>query len=145
MSNVTEIDPRKAIMAQRIIWAALILGQLAFAVVVALLLQRPGKPPPPEPILSILCFVFLIEIPIGLIARQVIFARGRRSNGRLTPGVYGTGNIIFWAMCEGASFFALVVVLINHSFWPTIVVPAIALCFQAVTIPMGSAFGDSSY
>jgi O-antigen ligase len=145
VSNINGIDPARAIMTQRIIWAALILGQISFAGVTAIILQQPGNPPPRPEVLNIICFAFLLEIPVGLVVRQVIFARGRRKDGRLTPGVYGTGNIIFWAMCEGASFFSLVVVLINRSFWPTIVVAAIAIAFQASTMPMRSALGESSY
>jgi F0F1-type ATP synthase membrane subunit c/vacuolar-type H+-ATPase subunit K len=129
----------------RIVWASLILGPITFAVVTAINMAQPHQHGgEPVPVLTVVAFAFLLAIPVGFAVRWFIFARGRQANGAVSQRSYSTGNILFWAMCEGAAIFSLIVAMVNHTFWPTIVVTAIALGCQTLTMPRLSAIAGSS-
>jgi hypothetical protein len=63
-----------------------------------------------------------------------IFNRARTDAG-IAPGAYFTGNIIFWAACEGVAFFGLVAAVINGSLVPTVYVTAVAMALQVSAFP----------
>jgi hypothetical protein len=139
-TTVGSTSPKQAILVARIIWAALIMGELAFTAVTAIVISQPAPQPVQfQPILPFVAFIMLLTIPIGFIIRLFIFARARAANGVLPRGVYQKGNVLFWAACEAPSFFGLVTVLVNRTFWPTIIVTAIAIACQTLTMPMASA------
>lgn len=141
-------SPAKAILANRIIWAGLILGQLAFMAVEALILSQPQEGIRNQPATAQQAQLFLIVnavmlltiVPGTFIFRLLTFRRARLENqGLLPPAAYATGNIIFWAGCEGCSFFGLVVALLNRNFWPTIIFVILASTLQLLTFPRRSA------
>src|SRR5688500_7206503 len=115
---------RGRLMTLRIIWAALIMGLVMFAGVV--LVIGPNRPPqdPSMPRLLLYMAIALaaISVPIGFIIRTIIWNKGRGDDGLIAAGHYATGNIIFWATCEGPAFFALVGALLNGGRGPHLIV-----------------------
>ncbi len=148
---MTQSDPsggsnrqKRVLINMRIIWFALLMGQLMFLLILVLLILPRQLNVHPQPILSTVAFILTAAvIPAAFVARMMIFRR-RHSDGRLAPATYFTGSIIFWAGCEGVTFFALIVAMINGNLWPTIIVVAIALALFALTFPMADRISDSS-
>lgn len=125
-----------------IIWAALLMGELMFLMVLAriVLPGQQGKKIVPQENLAWICFAMCATvIPMGFFFRMMILARSQREKGELTLAAYSTGNIIFWACCEGVGYFSLVVAMINGSLWPTEVALGIAMGMQVLTCPRRSA------
>jgi hypothetical protein len=138
--NLNGLTRSRVLMGMRIIWATLIFGQLMFLAVIILVIlpNAHARQVTPEPILAWVNVAMLATIvPVTFIIRQVMF-RQRETQAGIPAGAYGTGNIIFWAGCEGVSMFGLVIAVLNASLWPTIIIVAIALSLQALTFPVGS-------
>src|SRR4051812_14846678 len=97
------------IVTMRIIWGALLMGQLTFAAVIVLVIWPQQQNIRRDPHFLQLMFymalgMLIIEVPTGFIVRKVVYGR-RLDDGTIEPQRYATGNIILWAMMEGASFF----------------------------------------
>jgi hypothetical protein len=132
-------SPKAALTINRFIWAALLLGEIAFIVVLAVIFSQ-GKEAPtrPLPILIIIDAVLLaVVFLVALFARVMIFQKARRGQ---MPAVqaFGTGNILVLAACEGPAFFGLIICVINHSFGPSMWVVAVAMALQIVNFPRKS-------
>lgn len=132
--------PTAALRVLQIIWAALLLGVVAlFIVDVNVGIPNHKKTQPPQPTLTMVSFIMgAVVLPVVFAIRLRIFNRSRLERGTLTLTAYQTGNIIFWSGCEGVSYFALVVALVNGTLWPTIVAAAIASGLQFLTFPTGT-------
>jgi hypothetical protein len=130
-----------------IIWAALIMGELCFLMVMVRFVfpSQQGRKIVPQEKLAWICFAMCAtSIPIGLFIRMMIFGRSRRENGEIALSAYSAGNIIFWACCEGVGYFALVVAMLNGTLWPTEVALGIALGMQVLTCPRRRVFAGSA-
>src|SRR3982751_2265539 len=105
-------DPQATLMTLRIIWAALLMGQIIFFLVIAFVLWPKGRRTVDERVLRMLfyigCVMLLTMIPVGFVLRSTMFRKGQDERGNVRPAAYTTGNIVLWALCEGASFFGLV-------------------------------------
>jgi hypothetical protein len=121
-----------------IIWAALIMGELMFLMVLVriVLPGQQGKKIVPRENLAWICFAMCaISIPIGFFFRMMILGRSQREKGEITLAAYSAGNIIFWAACEGVGYFSLVVAMMSGTLWPTEVALGIAMGMQVLTCP----------
>ena len=138
------LSPRGRLAAMRIIWLSLLLGPILFMVVIILVVLPHARPPAnPVPALKWVCFAILATVvPVAFVIRMLIHRRARTMAG-VTPQAYVSGNIVFWAACEGCALFALIVAMLNASLWPTIVATAIALSFQALTFPLATSIDFS--
>ena len=137
--TLDQMPTSQALLTLRIIWAALLVGQIALLVVI-LKVILPGRTQPPQinQPLTMVCYGMLATmVPVGFVVRMMIFRRGRDEFGAIAPGAYGTGNIVFWALCEGVSFFSLICVMQNGSLAPTIYVTAAAVALQVTAFPTG--------
>ena len=134
-------DSQATLMTLRIIWAALLIGQIVFFLVIAFVLWPHGRRTMDERTLKLLFYVggvmLLTMIPIGFVLRSTMFRKGLDERGNVRPAAYTTGNIVLWAMCEGASFFGLVGAMLNNGPWPHLIVTIIAVAVQVVTFPTG--------
>src|SRR5687768_15733105 len=109
--------PRQALLTLRIVWFALLAGEAAFFAVVALfILPQNVITKEPQSVLTWISLGMCVAIiPAMFMIRQSIFGRARGAHGggggsgAIPPGPFATGNIIFWAGCEGVAFFGLVV------------------------------------
>ena len=134
----TNIPPGKTLLVARIIWFALMMGELLFLGVTTFVIlpnHGPAKPQPQTILVWSSIFMAVAIIPVTFLIRSAMFRRSA-VNGAVPAGPFVTGNIIFWAGCEGVCFFATVVATVNGSLWPTIVVAVIALSLQALTFPV---------
>ncbi len=136
-SNLNSVPPVQALLTIRIIWAALLLGQIFFlAAVIFLLSQNTAPPAQPNPAFFIVAVVMLLTAsPVMFLIRGRIHRRARRPDATLPAGPYATGNLIFWAGCESVSFFSLIAIILNHSLLPTLPVAAVAFALQVLTFP----------
>ena len=108
-----------------IIWGALLLGALCFALVEVLILQQPARLTPPPPNVSLLFMLNIfgggIIIAIAHVARFFLL---RSSFCQKSPmGLlifYYMGKLLCWFVCDGVLFFSLVLILLTHSFQPYI-------------------------
>src|SRR3954464_8828123 len=107
-------QPSNPLLVVRIIWFAMMMGELLFlAVILFVILPARGAAVQPNRILVFANVVLLLtSVPTTFMIRRLIFARAA-VNGEIPAGPYLTGNIVFWAGCEGVCFFALVIAIIT--------------------------------
>jgi len=131
----------------RIIWAALLIGEGTFLIlIIRVLIPNRTVPSQPQPLLIPISFAMCFTtIPITFFIRRLIFNKARQKAGALTIAAYTTGNIIFWAGCDGVAFFGMVVALLNASLWPTIICVAVAMALQVITFPTGMSIDTPTY
>ena len=130
-------NPPPSLIALRIIWFALIMGQVVFAAVVLTMLAHPGQKPLPPVFLYVDVVMLATMIPIAFVVRAILYRNGRTSSGTVAPAAYATGNIIFWAMCEGSAFFSLVCTMLNGGPGTPLLLAGIALAVQIANFPTG--------
>jgi hypothetical protein len=136
-TNLNDLTPKKALITIRIIWLALMLGQLTFLVLILAGVLPKQHPVQPQPLLAWINLGMLLTIvPVAFVIRTFIFKRSE-VDGQIPAQAFSTGNIIFWAACEGVSFSGLVFGFVNGSLWPTILIVAVALGLQVLTFPVG--------
>jgi hypothetical protein len=123
-------------------WLSLIMGQIIALIFFGMMMRGPQHPAHPQPILAALSIALLLTlVPTGYFMRIKFFRAGQMGGGISFPA-YSTGSFIFWLACEIVSFFGLIVALLTGSFWPTIVVTAIAIALQAITAPVATKIGE---
>jgi hypothetical protein len=132
----------KPLVTVRIIWGAMLMGELMFMVVVLSMISHGKAASAAEwdsmRVMRLASVVLLAAcVPMGFVLRRVTY--GKYEAGRLDAGKYLTGNILLWAMCEGPCFLGLVVVMLTRRAWPMILVCAVAMGVQALTFPTGGA------
>jgi len=138
--SLNDVAPKQALMTIWIMWGALLMGQLVFLGFVAFQVSQAGAVPHPEPILfTVDMIMFVTIVPVTFLVRRVVQGRARRVDGTIPAAAYTTGNIIFWAGCEGVSFFGMIVAMLNGSLWPTIVIVAAAMGLQVISFPRSAA------
>jgi hypothetical protein len=126
------------LMPLRVIWFALIMGQVMFAIVVLTVLAHPNSKPLDPVLLYVDIALLAACIPVAFIVRAIIYRGGRNPDGTIAVGAYATGNIIFWAMCEGSAFFSLVCTMLGGGRPGTpLLLAGIALAVQIANFPTG--------
>lgn len=127
------------LMTLRIIWAALLMGELMFlGIVLTVGRGNPDLNPDSHRIFLYVAVVMLATlVPLAFVVRSLIYRKGRREDGTVDAGAYATGNIIFWAMCEGVAFMGLTSAFLNQGGGPTLWVAALAMAVQAASFPTG--------
>jgi hypothetical protein len=123
----------------RIIWAAIILGELAFAVVTMVIpWGNPSlfsNPAEGRLMTEIAVAMMIVVLPAAFLARRVI--RGPGNAADMTVGRYLAGNIVFLVLCGGVAIFGIVAILIKGSVGEQVLVPALAVALQIVNYPTG--------
>lgn len=142
MPTATPInDPSRALLVTRIIWFALLSGQVLFLAIIVVL-WNVGSIKADLQLASVLgmCAVGVLfsAVTVGLFVRNQIYKRYWVGEV-VTPAGYVQGNIVFLAMCEGASFLGLIAVLFRGTFGLELIVPLLALVVQVVNFPNGKA------
>ena len=129
-------SPEKSLVTLRIIWAALLFGELLLMAVMFLqVLPKQATIANPQPVFSWVSLGMLVTIvPAAFLLRTLFFSRARQSNP-IKTGMIVTGSIIFWAGCEVVGYFAIVAMMLNGSAMPTILYAAVAMSCQLATFP----------
>ncbi|HEY7088953.1 MAG TPA: hypothetical protein VH518_12740 [Tepidisphaeraceae bacterium] len=130
--------PRSALTTLRIIWAALLMGQIIFLLVI-LTMRSSGTSPRPVEGTRMLAYIAIgmvvVMAPAAFVLRGVLYGP-RDSRGYIAPQKYTAGNVIFFALLEGASFMGLVAFLLGDPLG--LLASAVAMAIQAVNFPTGS-------
>lgn len=144
---LSETDDR-TLMALRIIWVALVAGQVGFGVVIFMVGPH-MKEWPDLHMVRMLFYIALIalvlDVPFAYLARAMIYRGKREPDGTVNIRAYMTGNIVFYALLEGVSFFALVGWMMSHGQGPHVWVAAAALALQALNFPTGAALAGGGF
>lgn len=131
--------PQSPLTIARILWAAMLLGELAFLVVILVLQRSQDLPTSPETgqlLFYISAAQLLTIVPVGFVIRNSIFQKAR-TRGLIAPAQYLTGNVVLWALCEATAFVGLLSVMLSANLLPNLFVPALAMLTQLLTFPTG--------
>src|SRR5689334_5630730 len=115
----------------RIIWAALLMGQLMF-LAVAMTVGRSSQPVDQTMLFYIAAGMLVMATPVAYLLRAQMYANGRQLDGSISGAAYAGGNILLWAMFEGVGMFSIVGVMLNGGRGPHLYVTAAALAMQVV-------------
>lgn len=138
-------SPGQALLQTRLIWLILILGQIAFGVVVLFLNGQRNTPANADlyPVLLYVSIgVFVSSVMMGYFLRNQIYKANWQEHA-ITPKGYFTGNLLLMAMLEGAAILPMATILITGNVLPTGAVALAALAVQAVNFPTGGPMQPS--
>jgi hypothetical protein len=135
----------------RIIWGAMLMGQLMFLGVIFAVFHPewnapPSAPPATQPPdMLFYCSVgLLVMCAIGaFLIRGTVFNANRDEQGLLKQQGYATGTIIYMAMLEAAAFFGLVNIILHKALWPHILIAGIAIVLQLIAFPTGNNVAET--
>ena len=135
----TPVTPRQALIGSRIIWAALLLGQVIFLCVILFLRRSGGPDAPPPPVLAYVAMLaVVVAAPIAFVMRKAMYGPPD-DRGNIPPKKYAAGNLRFLAILEGVSMLGLVIFLAGDPLG--LASSGVAMAIQAVNFPMGTAMG----
>ncbi len=139
MVNIPDdMSQEKALKSIRILWGAMLMGQLIFLGVV-LALSWSSEPAEFEEVKSLymIAVVFaLVSVPISSFIRMQMYKKNWVNNS-VTPQGYVQGTLVSLAVIEAASFFSLVVVLIHSHIGPTLALPVALIGVFVMNYPNG--------
>ena len=143
MSDPTTIsDPQRALITARVIWAMLCMGVMLLGGVMVFVTLRVEAREQDAAIgnMALLgaAVVTLLALPVALFIRSQMFKRGWVGEV-VTPSAYVTGNIVPWAVCEGAAIFGFIAMFLDRSIMPGILMPVVAMLFLLLLFPNGRA------
>ena len=129
--------PWLAVATHRVIWAALVAGQVAAAVVFAIVLNNGDAPRAPRVVEGPGVVVSGVLLLLALVVTVIIRRRGVR--GMTEPSAirrrYGRNLLVPMALLEASSFFALCLIFVTGRWVPTVAVPATSLVVQLLLFP----------
>ena len=142
------VEPKRALVLARVIWFVMVamVGSLFTFLVVTgqtaqqlLAREADGQSVAVPPILFYVGIGLTgLALTMGPFLRGQIFKAGWVGDV-VKPSAYFAGNIIAWALCEGAAMYGLVVFFLAGSFWPYGLPPAVAYLFLLLLWPNGRA------
>jgi hypothetical protein len=135
----------KQLLTTRVIWAAMVAGEIAFMFVVLIFgpTMNANSTVPTHRLTIIAGAMLVVLVPLAYFVRAGVYRSGRQENGRIAPGAYLIGNIIFWSMCEGVAFFGLLVTLLARKPGAAFAIAVVAMAVQAINFPTGGAIDES--
>lgn len=123
MMRLNEPVPQQRVLVMQIIAASLVMGVLIFAGVVVFVLKGLEDEPTGEivsmmaGVMAIVSFSAHLIIP-QIVANKAVAAAGGKLDVQSMCGIYQTKMIVGLALLEGAAFFNLIAVFIEHRPWP---------------------------
>jgi hypothetical protein len=140
MSQQFPDDPKAALRTIRLLWAAMLVGQILFMIVIAVMhIQRDGETSQISKLLGYVGFGMLpVMTAVGYFIRNQTYKANWREDV-ITPQGYGGGNLILLAMLEGVALLSLVATLLHGSFGLPFVPAMIAMAIQVINYPNGRA------
>lgn len=117
----------------------MLLGEMAFLFVCSFMRSSQSTPPQPQPSLRYVAIAMLaILAPLGFGLRKAVYGK-RDTAGNISPGKYGIGNILLWAMLDATTFFSLITFLLGDQLG--MVLAGAAMGIHATTFPYGAPMG----
>jgi len=139
----TRPDVAGTVLTLRILWAALLMGQVVFFTAVLMVLMRgSGAPAVGAKVIEMMlmiCTVMLIAALVGGYHLRMQIYKAYWQADAVTPRGYFVGNLLLLAMLEGVSMFGLVIVLLGGALLPAIGPSVVAVASQLVNFPTGRA------
>ena len=133
-----EENPAKSLLVLRIIWAALLMGQVLFLGITLMLRSQGSAPPADATMLQMLFFVEIafaaMTIPVAFFIRRIVTGSDRP----IPIGKYFSGTLVFLAILEGVSLFGIVVILLGQPLETGLIVPGLSMALQALNFPKGA-------
>ncbi len=130
----------RTLITTRIIWAAMLVGQIGFMAAIAVVwnLQNTFQlnPDTARLLFYISLGMLFTLIPLGYTMRSQTYKRYWQAHA-VTPAGYLQGNIVLLAMCESVAIIALVATLLSGTWWPTLAPAVAAMAVQVVNFPNG--------
>jgi len=142
-TNQPQISRAGRLMTARIIWGAMLMGQIMFLAIIVLVLWPNARPEQRmgDDVLRTMFYVgvgmLVSGVFVGYLLRSKIAVPG--PDGLIDGGRYFTGNILLWAIMEGVSMFGLVMMLLDQKPWPFLGIVIVAMAVQAINFPTGNA------
>jgi hypothetical protein len=130
------LAPAQALRVARILWATLLLGPIALAVVAVLRRRGPGPPAEVGALAWAAIGATVLALVLAPRLRAMLWARGRRGEV-VEPSKWLAGHVVAWALYEGAGMLGWITVLLGAPKLATVSVPAIALLAQFAAFPRG--------
>lgn len=143
-----ESNPKGMLVTTRIIWAAMLIGQVVFLAIVLVMLSRQegGGDQMHAEVVRILGYVAIAMLfgatAIGYFIRGQVYKANWRGDV-VTPRGYSIGNIILLAMLEGVAFYGLIVTVIQGSLGLGFAAAVVAMTIQVVNFPHGRPMYES--
>ncbi|HHI69024.1 MAG TPA: hypothetical protein ENJ97_06835 [Planctomycetes bacterium] len=140
MTEKFEPSPKTAFLAVKLVYAALLLGQLVFGVVVFFLVRSGNLRMDLEgtslQVLRYLPPLFaLVAVPAAFLLRRAVFRRALRREDRELLQGYLQGTILFGGILEGVCIFNLMGWLVTSEFVPCGVFAALVFLAGALGYP----------
>ena len=138
----SESNPRGMLITTRILWAALLAGQIGFMFVILVIWSQKADSPAQnsEDVAQIIGYIAIAMLvlltPIGYFIRNQVY-KANWEGDVVTPLGYMRGNIILLAMLEGTAFLGLIGTLVQGSFGLPLVPAVVAMAIQVINFPHG--------
>ena len=138
--QTTNLTPQQTLKNMRIMWFAMLMGQVLFAaVVIGLSLTSEPESFESVKIIYMVAVVWgLMSVPISAFIRMQIYKKNWVENC-VTPKGYASGMILSMAMIEGAALVSLVPILLHRTLGPTFALPVALIAVFAMNFPNGKA------
>jgi hypothetical protein len=148
----TTTDPKliaATLLKLRILWAALLMGQVMMLAVSLLLSSQAQNNTnaatthpaahagsPIHPLVLASGFSLLIALPVGHVMRMQTYKAGWVSDA-VTPEAYFRGHLIMLFASELPIVLGMVAILVTGSLWPSLAIMLLTLCCTVVNFPTG--------
>jgi hypothetical protein len=140
--DMDRATPETALLTARVLWALLLVGQLAFLLTIFSVRARGAMPnvaPDGKRLVAYLAIGGLVLLlPLGYHLRNQAYKKEWRGD-TITPRGYVTGNLILFVLCQMACTLALTWALVSGAFWPAALPAVVAAAVYAVNFPNGQA------
>ncbi len=133
----TDENRRAVLMVMRIIWLALVVGQIGFGAVVIFMIRQAGPSQQSHltgQMFAIACGVFIGAVGLGYFLRNQSYKKHWHEHAVAPPG-YFQGNLILLALLESSSFLTLVLVMLHGEVFPLILPAVASLAVQCANYP----------
>lgn len=137
--------PEQALHSARVMWMALLAGPVLFLIVV--ISTDAAKLNGSKDVADLLLYINLgmlaIQLVVGFVVRASFYRKSMTDEGLVSPQGYVGGNMVLWAMCEGAALFSVVICMLAGVFVPYVIPMVIASAVHVATFPTGAAMRPS--
>jgi len=128
----------KSLLAMRIIWFVMLCGMALFGAMILFLSKDFSEPDADMSRLFLIISggTLFFGVPFGYLFRMQTYKKHWRDDA-VTLGGYFTGNLMLWAIIEGATFVALTGCLTSQSLWPCLIPAIVGVLLLVVNFPTG--------
>ena len=130
------VIPRSLVITNRIIWSAMLAGQVATAATLAFVTPKGNRPPPALTPPAVLAVTGAL-LAVAIVSVVVMRARGFRgaTTDQAIHARYGTRLVVAMAPLEGASFTAMILGLVTGHAMPAGILAVVAFAIQLTLLP----------